>query len=116
MSKSDVEKHGRPDHLVSHKDFNLSTDIAKMIKILGKFGSKVMYSMAKDHDHILTVIISDVKNKSDKEDIAKAVKNQSSITVKGKTFRIKKINIMYAQKGIVKETMKHNSDKFIKAD
>ena len=116
LSKSDVEKHGRPDHLVSHSDFNLSVDIAKMIKILGKFGSKVMYSMAKDHDHILTVIISSVETKSDKENIAKAIKGQSSITIKGKTFRIRKINIMYAQKGIVKETMKHNSDKFIKAD
>ena len=116
LSKSDVEKHGRPDHLVSHSDFNLSADIAKMIKILGKFGSKVMYSMAKDHDHILTVIVSSVETKSDKENIAKAVRNQSSITIKGKTFRIRKINVMYAQKGIVKETMKHNSDKFIKAD
>lgn len=116
LSKSDVEKHGRPDHLVSHSDFNLSTDIAKMIKILGKFGSKVMYSMAKDHDHILTVIVSSVETKSDKENIAKAIRNQSSITIKGKTFRIKKTNIMYAQKGIVKETMKHNSDIFIKVD
>ena len=38
-----------------------------MIKSLGKFGSKVMYSMAKEHDHILTVIVSNVKNESDKK-------------------------------------------------
>jgi hypothetical protein len=64
----------------------------------------------------LTVIVSDVKTKSDKESIAKAIKTQSSISIKGKTFRIRKINLMYAQKGIAKETMKHNSNTFVKVN
>lgn len=112
LSKTDIKTHGRPDHLVSYDDFNSSPDISNMIKILEKFGSSVSYSMAKEPDHILTVTVNDVKNK---EKVAEAIRKQSSISIKGHKFRIKKTSFIYAQKGIAKEVMKYDSNKFVKS-